>query len=136
MEELKELRNQFREQQEKYVYYIIALAVTAIGFSVYKTTGQPLKLIQIPLGLSVLFWGISVFCGLKFIAYNISMLYTNYEYLQMIKWQQDELKPIMESNIKSAGNFFNWQGRLFYLASILFLIWHFLEMYSLTGFGD
>jgi hypothetical protein len=133
MEEQKELRSQFRQQQEKYVYYIISIAVTAIGFSVYRTTGQPLKWVQIPLGLSVCFWGISIFCGLKFIAYNISMLYTNHEYLSMIQWQKDMLKPIMESNIKAAGKYFKWQEKLFYVAMILFIVWHILEMYCLKS---
>ena len=54
--EQKELLNIFRQQQEKYVYYLIALCVTSIGFSVYKTSGVPIKGIQIPLAVAVLSW--------------------------------------------------------------------------------
>jgi hypothetical protein len=46
MEQQIELFRAFRQQQEKYVYYIIALCVTAIGFSVYKTNGLALKYTQ------------------------------------------------------------------------------------------
>ena len=31
------IQQEFRDKQEKYVYYLIALSVSAIGFSVYKT---------------------------------------------------------------------------------------------------
>ena len=34
-----EIQKQFRQEQEKFVYYIIALSVSAIGFTVFKTTG-------------------------------------------------------------------------------------------------
>lgn len=74
MEEQKEIQKQFRQQQEKYTYYVIALCVAAIGFSVHKTIGLPLKWIQIPLGVAVLFWGISIYCGLNFIRYTMHAL--------------------------------------------------------------
>ena len=60
------IQKEFREKQEKYVYYLIALSVSAIGFSVYKTENQSLAYSQIPLALAVLSWSISIFCGLKF----------------------------------------------------------------------
>lgn len=41
-----EIQKQFRQQQEKLVYYIMALSVSAIGFSIYQTTGQNLKVVQ------------------------------------------------------------------------------------------
>jgi len=84
MEEKKEIQRQFRQQQEKFVYYLIALSVTSIGFSIYKTTGQPLKWTQIPLGMSILCWGLSVFCGLRFLKYVISTSYANNPYFDLI----------------------------------------------------
>jgi hypothetical protein len=67
MQEQLQLHKEFREKQEKYTYYIIALCVTAIGFSVLQTTGQPLKVMQLPLAVAVISWGISIYCGLQFI---------------------------------------------------------------------
>lgn len=67
MKEQLELHKEFREKQEKYAYYFVALCVASIGFSITQTTGQSLKWIQLPLGISVLSWGISIFCGLRYI---------------------------------------------------------------------
>jgi hypothetical protein len=67
-----ELGQQFRQQQEKFHYYMIGLAVTAIGFSIYQTTGQPLKIVQIPLAISTACWGLSIFCGFMFLKYSTS----------------------------------------------------------------
>jgi hypothetical protein len=146
MKEQTEMRVQFRQQQEKFVYYLIALSVTSIGFSVYKTIGLELKFIQIPLGIAVLSWGLSIFCGLTFLKYLMSTLYSNIEYFNILQGNNEEVgnnpklihaaskgvHMAMSSNSKRAGYFFNWQHYLFYLGIISFIIWHLLEMYSLT----
>jgi len=49
MDQQNDLQKQFRDKQEKYVYYLIALCVASIGFSITKTSGESLKWIQIPL---------------------------------------------------------------------------------------
>ena len=142
MEEQKELRQQFRQQQEKYIYYLIALSVTAIGFAVHKTSGVSMKWIQLPLGLSVLAWGLSIFTGLKFLGYSISALYTNNAYFEVIKGNDpmvgnhlqkkkiatDTLLEVMKKNSDTASKYAEWQNRLFYSGVVLFLVWHILEM--------
>jgi hypothetical protein len=142
-ENQKEIQRQFRQQQEKYVYYIVALAVSSIGFAIYKTSGQTLKWSQIPLAIAVLCWGVSIFCGLMFIKYVISNLYTNNEYFEilegrnakvgnhpeMIKVGVGAIKEAMEYNSTRSGKYFNWQGRLFYVGIVSFIAWHILEMY-------
>src|SRR5690606_18949994 len=91
MEEQKELRIQFRQQQEKYVYYVIALSVSSIAFSVYQTTGRHLEWSHIPLGVAVLSWGLSVFCGLRFLAYVISTLYSNIYYNDILRGHHPDI---------------------------------------------
>lgn len=145
-EEQREIQNQFRQQQEKFVYYLIALSVTSIGFSVYKTIGQPLKLIQIPLGFSVISWGLSIFCGFNFLKFIISTLYSNNEYFNIIQGKNEEVGnnlqliqaaskgvyTAMKSNSSKASCFFNWQQYLFYFGIISFITWHLMEMYMIT----
>ena len=125
---------------------MIALSVTAIGFSVYKTTGLQLKLTQMPLGLAILCWGLSVFCGLRFLKYVISTLYANNAYFDIIQGRDSEIgthpqkieaatsgvKQAMETNSNRASSYSKWQERLFYSGIILFLVWHILEMYQVT----
>lgn len=144
MEEQREIQRQFRQQQEKFVYYLIALSVTAIGFSVYKTTGLQLKWTQMPLGLAILCWGISVFCGLNFLKYVISSLYANNTYFDLIRGKYSKIgthpqkieaatsgvKQAMETNSNRASSYLKWQERLFYSGIFLFLIWHITEMYE------
>tara|TARA_R110002049_G_scaffold308432_1_gene512449 strand:+ start:1542 stop:1988 length:447 start_codon:yes stop_codon:yes gene_type:complete len=144
MEEQKEIQRQFRQQQEKFVYYMIALSVTAIGFSVYKTTGLQLKWTQMPLGLAILCWGLSVFCGLRFLKYVISTLYANNTYFDIIQGRVSEIgthpqkieavtsgvKQAMEINSNRASSYSKWQERLLYSGMILFLVWHISEMYQ------
>ena len=142
----KEIQRQFRQQQEKYVYYILALTVSAIGFGIYKTSGLPLKWSQIPLGLSVICWSISIFFGLNFLKYVIGNLYLNNEYFEILAginpdfgnttWQIEAniegLKLAMKSDEKTAEKYFDWQGKLFYIGVVLFILWHILEMYLLS----
>ena len=146
MEEQNEITRQFRQQQEKYIYYIIALSVTAIGFSIVKTSGEYLKWTQIPLGLAMLSWSLSIYCGLTFLKYVISNLYANKEYLDIKNGQNSEvgnhpelkkaavsgITQAMKSNSDKAKKFAKWQNRLFYGGIIFFLLWHVLEMYLKT----
>lgn len=134
------LQQEYREKQEKYVYYLIALSVSAIGFSIYKTDNQSLTFSQIPLGIAILSWSISIFCGLKFLKYIISNLYANNAYFEIIKENNQEslnakIKGFIEAmkiNSKSMSIYFKFQGLLFYLGILLFIAWHIIEMYLKT----
>jgi hypothetical protein len=140
------IQQEFREKQEKYIYYLIALSVSAIGFSIYKTENKSLTYSQIPLAIAVIFWSISIFCGLKFLKYVISNLYANNDYYEIIKGRHpnlgdnQELKKIgveafreaMVINNKEMKKYFKFQGYLFYSGIILFIIWHIIEMYLKT----
>lgn len=137
-----DIQKQFRQHQEKLVYYLLALSVSAIGFSVYQTTGESLSIIQIPLGLAVLSWSLSIFCGLKFMKYVISSLYANNEYFQIINGKNEDIgknperikigiqayREAMEINSNRMRKLFKWLNVLFYSGIIFFVIWHVLEM--------
>ena len=137
------IQQEFRSKQEKYVYYIIAVSVSCIGFSVYKTENTSLSLIQIPLALSVLFWMLSVFFGLTFMKYVISGLYDNNSYIDIMNGKNPKTINLpniekistesyikhLEKNNKIMSKYFRYQGISFYLGIILFLIWHIIEMY-------
>jgi hypothetical protein len=136
------LEKQFREQQEKFTYYVIALCVAAIGYSVHATMGQTITISMVPLGIAVLFWGLSIFTGFRFISYTIAHLYTNIGYIDVlegnhpisgqhpekIKIGKDTLEKVMEDNASTAFNFATWQMRFFYLGMLLFIAWRIWEM--------
>lgn len=140
------IQQEFREKQEKYIYYLIALSVSAIGFSIYKTENKGLTYSQIPLALAVIFWSVSIFCGLKFLKYIISNLYANNGYYEIIKGRYPGIgknpdliesgvkgfQQAMEINSKAMKRYFKFQGYLFYSGIILFIVWHLIEMYLKT----
>jgi hypothetical protein len=146
MDDHNEIRKQFRQQQEKYAYYIIALCVAAVAFSISITRDASLKFSQIPLGIAVLTWGLSIYFGLKFIQTIISALRSNNSYLDVIKgihpvvgdhpqkieYAANLLKETMEEKGKKAGKFYDWQNTFFIIGFISFIAWHILEMYLKT----
>ncbi len=143
MEEQREILKQFRQQQEKYVYYIVALCVTSIGFSIIKTSGQTIKWSQIPLAIAVISWSTSVYCGLTFLRYVISSLYANKVYLDITQGLHpdfqtnpaireaaaDGVMSAIQKNSNKTMQYSKWQNWLFYFGIILFIIWHVIEMY-------
>jgi hypothetical protein len=143
-EERREIAKLFRDQQEKYTYYIIALSVTSIGFAVYKSSEQSLSLSHIPLGIAVTSWCLSIFFGFKFIRFIIASIYLNYKKVTKneVIWGGDPNYDIIvigdelygETTVSSNGAKISFLSLnyFFYTGIILFIVWHVLEMYLRT----
>jgi len=143
MEEQLELQKQFRNQQEKYTYYIIALCVSAIGFSIIITKGQKLNFSQIPLGISIITWSLSIFYGFKLIEMILRILHLNNELFEIaqgtnqisgtnpekIKIGIDTISQIIKEGSAKATKYGNSQFRFFFIGMFTFIIWHVIEMY-------
>ena len=80
----KEIQKQHREKISKYTYYQIALAVAAIGFSINLAINLKLNYTQIPLGLAVICWAISIIFGFRFIELELDLLHNNNSYFDII----------------------------------------------------
>ncbi|WP_336515843.1 hypothetical protein [Pollutibacter soli] len=74
---MKDLANRLQAKQEKYVYYITALSVAAIAFTIVRTEKMAIGVIQIPLAITVVSWSISIVLGLRYLAFQMSTLHTN-----------------------------------------------------------
>lgn len=135
----------YRNKQEKYIYYTIALAVTAIGFSIFSTQDKALSYIQIPLGVAIIVWSISVYLGLKFLALDIITLHMNADYLRLLDTIEQETSAIkkedynnsvkqimekLEANSRKGESLIDWKEKLLFSGAILFFIWHVLRMYN------
>ncbi|MEK7720402.1 MAG: hypothetical protein AAB347_12515 [Bacteroidota bacterium] len=125
--------------QEKYIFYIVALCVSAIGFSVYCTIDKPLHYTHIPLGIAVLLWGTSIFSGLNYIKWAIEIKRTNYQKLDVMSDSQlmrqvsfQSIIDILDKKEKSFSNklqiYFPLQEYSFYSGVVFFIIWHIIEM--------
>lgn len=140
----EELIKQFREQQQKYAYYIIALCVAGIGFSVQQTLGTKLSLTQIPLAVAILSWCISIYLGLKFLNIQIAAIYKNHALIEIsegrskisgdhpenIKIGIETITKILEKDSNNAMNSAKWQDIFFYIGVFAFISWRILEMAS------
>lgn len=137
---------QLREQQQKYTYYIVALCVAGIGFAVQKSMNMPLSKTQIPLAAAVCSWGMSIFCGLKFLGIMMSALYSNSALIEVwegkhplsgshpekMKIGAETILKGIEKMSQKTKKFSIWQDRFFYFGIICFVGWRIWEMYKIT----
>lgn len=127
----QDIAKQFREQQEKYIYYLIALSVAAIAFAVNNTLGEPISWSQLPLGLSVILWGISIYCGLSSLQYLIGSLIANMDLINEKRAQSPKATEIQDaiSDVSDKTKSLVKTQRCTFFAGIFFyLVWHIIEM--------
>lgn len=132
-----------RTAQDKYTYFLLAVAGASIGFSLSQTQAATISWSKFPFGFSIIFWGASFFCGCRHINYLRSILYTNAELLKIqggtfpyigmapggIANASQEVYRDIESLSRRAGIYALWQFRCLVAGAISYIIWHVLEMY-------
>lgn len=132
-----------KEEQSKYVYFLLAASGAAIGFAVSQTQGMSISYSQIPLAVAVICWGFSFYFGCHQLAYSLSNLYANAAYFQVQKGEYPDvgsdpnlisaasqgIKLAFESNANKANKSGHLQFMFLIVGSISFLVWHILEMY-------
>jgi hypothetical protein len=140
--DLIEIHRQHCTGQNKYTYFLLAVTASAIAFSVQKTSGLKLTWSMLPLGLAVLLWGVSFFFGCKNLLWVQTSIYANYSLLQLQKGVHPEqpdhaqlleaaisgVRSALESNIKNAQFYAQWEFRLLIAGAVFFLAWHIVEM--------
>lgn len=140
-----EIYRSLSQLQEKFVFYIIALNVVAIGFSVYLTIDKPLVFAQIPLGVAVASWALSIWFGMNYLKRLIDAKSINFEMLKLegartlinqndyaVK-SNDLVEEDQRVHIKIV-KYLKFHEFLFYAGILSFLVWHFLEMAVLSLF--
>ena len=136
-----ELAQNFRQSQEKYIYNIVALNITAIGFVAHETYDEKIRVslwIVLP---SIGLWLYSAYNGLEFLKLNISTLFANFHYLDFkhnselydsnSKEQQNKLIEIakcMKTNEKTAIKYFKRMNCSLIWGVVFFVIWRLVDM--------
>lgn len=143
-----ELGKQFKAAQEKYIYFLLAVAASAIGYAMTQSKVEPLAYRHIPLGLSVLFWAVSFFSGLRFIEYATSFTFQNQNYLafkrELKKYSQEsaaellsEFKKGFNDTSKKQQNkmelYGNLQSITLLIGAFFYIFWHILRMNNITA---
>ena len=141
-DDLGQIHNQLRTMQDKYTYFLLAVAASAIALSVQVTKDATLSINLVPLGLAVLLWGSSFYVGCRYLQYTQSYLIANHAYLQVkqgthpdvgshpdyINAASQGIKEAMEKSAETIGKLGNRQFQLLVLGGILYVIWHLVEM--------
>ncbi|GAB3803054.1 hypothetical protein GCM10028819_32360 [Spirosoma humi] len=65
---------QFQTAQEKYTYFLLTAAGSAIVFTIQKTDGRCFEWALLPLGLAILAWGLSFFFGCRHVTKKMESL--------------------------------------------------------------
>lgn len=68
MDDLERFENALRYQHEgytKYVYFLLAAAAAGIALAMNMTASSIISWSQVPLGFSVVFWGLSFYAGCR-----------------------------------------------------------------------
>lgn len=108
-----------REHDHKYAYYKLTAAGAALAFALTKTQSALLTRSQIVLGLAALCWGMSIASGFAHLG--------NVRKVLLEEAAGRDLKSASEA--VTAGNV---QLVYFVAGAVLYILWHFLEMYLRT----
>jgi len=137
-----EIQKQLRESQNKFVYYILALNIASIGFSLSRTMDQMLNDTHIPLGLAIVLWGLSIYCAFSFVKVFQSGLMANNAYFDVIRGNVKDIEPsdrVKETakevtaiegdkiSARSSKNY-RWMQYFFYLGIVSFVVWQLIHM--------
>lgn len=141
-DKMTEIYRQHRTFQDKYTYFILAAAASAIALAANRTQDAAISYTMIPLGAAVLCWGFSFYFGCRHLRYVGSNLYANMDLLraekgihpsvgadpQLIQAASEGIRSAMESNSNRANRLAIWQFRLLILGAVLYLVWHIIGM--------
>lgn len=146
----QELELQFRsrsdEMRQKYIYFILTATGACIGFAVTQSRDAHLTCITLLLGLAMLAWAMSFFCGCRSLFWKPAALMSNIEVVKatagssQFTGNNPELQKIAykafhenyERAIKKFSLYMRLQFGLFIAGSIFFLAWHVLEIWFRT----
>jgi hypothetical protein len=142
-ENMLEVFRQLHERQNKYTYFLLAAAGAGVAFALDQTRMADLQVSQIPIGVSVLCWGLSFWFGCTNIHYANATLYANHQLLRVRNGQHPRIRAhpeeseaavegiesAMESNSENANVNGHRQFRSLVLGAVFYIAWHVWGMY-------
>lgn len=141
--EIRQLHESLQAAQNKYVYFLLAIAAASIAFAITQTNDAFLGWHQLPLALATFFWAFSFYCGCRNRTLNFAILKLNIEDITLkmgrnelagnnpqkidlgVKVMQEEISKINDQY----ASFGAWQFRYYVVGSIFFIAWHVIEMH-------
>ncbi|MEN6348893.1 MAG: hypothetical protein ABFD08_05760 [Syntrophomonas sp.] len=145
-ENIREVHRQLRVSQDKYTYFILAVAGAAVALAIRETHGTAIAWPHLLVGLAVLCWGLSFFCGCRHIEYVNATLYANGDLLKVQNGIHPEyntnpqnalvaveaIREAVASNSVKSGNLARWQFKFLIIGALFYIGWHIWGMVLLA----
>jgi hypothetical protein len=135
-----EMHNHRMELQNKYTYFLLAVAGAAIAVTIRVTETSPIRWSQIPLGAAVGLWGASFYFGCQRINSIEQHTSANIEYVRHMATGVDgPVSPLLGGILvsmtdlwKQAKHNWDWQFRCLVCGAVMYVAWHVGEMIMRT----
>jgi hypothetical protein len=139
-----EIHRQLQAVQEKYTYFLLAAVGACIAFALNQTKNESINCQQVFLALAVVMWGLSFFCGCRYLQKKESVIYANVQYLKAENGAHpiagnnpayiEAVKLVIQEQVSKSGTiasrYKSCQFYLFIGAVIFYVTWHVLEMFA------
>lgn len=140
------LQRQHQASQEKYTYFMVAVAGACIAYAIEQAVGVPLTLDLSLLALSLLCWSASFYCGCKCTNTVRTLIRANANLLSLYvgnhESQPDQpellaaaicgVRNAIDTNMNHAKLLNDWQFRLFVMGGVFFVGWRITEIIRLA----
>jgi hypothetical protein len=137
-----ELQKQHQASQEKYTYFMLAVAGACIAYATEKAIGVPLTIYLSLLALSVLCWSASFYCGCKCANMVQALIRANANFLSLHAGNHESqpenpelltaairgVRSAIDTNMNRANLFNDWQFRFFVIGGVSFVGWRITEI--------
>lgn len=137
-----DIYKQLNDSQDKFAYFSLAVAASAIAYALQKTEGKLISWSLLPLALSVLSWLYSFFLGCQWLKSKSHVLYLNYQLLEVQEGthnltgtnreaQQigiETLSSLMNKISDKAAKNLSRHLTLIILGVVFFVVWYVWEM--------
>ncbi|KUM51865.1 hypothetical protein [Rheinheimera sp. EpRS3] len=140
-----ELHKQFKAAQERYIYFLLAVSVSAIGYAITQIKVEPFNLNHIAFALSITLWSLSFISGLKFAQLTVDSTFKNMIYLflkrelknypehtELISKYKSDLLNSSQNRMKKLAFYGGLQSMLLLLGALSYICWHGLLILSVT----
>ena len=125
-----ELYKRHGASAEKYVYYLVALTVAAIAYSIDITKDDRLSIETIFILLAIISWGFSFFFGSRYIIESIKLIKMNMEHFTKKPEEKAAHYELLVAKSNKTGDFNTRQLWSFGIGIVFFVMWYVFHLYN------
>ncbi|MDP2245668.1 hypothetical protein [Pseudomonas sp.] len=141
-----EVHRRLHESQDKHTYFLLAAVGACVGFSITQSNQVALGIQQLPLAIAVIMWGLSFYCGCRYLQTKQLITHANTEYLKAENGRHPSsgtepakiavvmfaIRESINSSGTRASRYRTAQFYLFIFAVIFYVFWHVIKMWERT----